>query len=96
MPTAHILDLVDDSASISRAMTEYQPEVMVVDVNVLNGQDWELLRQLKARHALVRHIVLVDTFRQQAEARAAGADVVLVKGFGTAKLCEVIGKLVSG
>jgi DNA-binding NarL/FixJ family response regulator len=95
MPSIHILAPVDNGASALRAVTEDRPDVVVLDVNVLNGQTWGLLRQLSQRCVLARYLVLVDSFGQQAVARANGIDVALVKGFSTTELFSNVQNLMS-
>jgi DNA-binding response OmpR family regulator len=69
------------------------PALLLLDASLTGDDIWLTVRRAKARWPGARIIALVDTVEQQAEAEAAGADVVLLKGFPAGRLVVAIVKL---
>jgi DNA-binding response OmpR family regulator len=89
------VSLADDSASALRMVSERHPGLVLLDTNLPGEEVTALLKRIKAdaNGSQSRCLVLADNFRQRREARSAGADAALVKGFPTAELFEVIEEL---
>jgi DNA-binding NarL/FixJ family response regulator len=75
-------------------MREHQPDLMLLDTNLPDSEEWQVLEQIKTLWPKIHCIVLADDVRQQQEATALGADIILLKGFPPAKLAETIEALI--
>ena len=95
MPEALVLDPLEDCSKISHVVPEHQLAVVLVDINILDDQTSTLLRQFKIDRPLARCLVFVDSYRRQVEARDAGADAVLLKGFTTPELFSTVNELLA-
>lgn len=89
----NIIGLASDSSSALAMVSEHHPALVLLDTNLPGEEMTTLLRRIKANGSQSRCLVLSDNFRQQLEARSAGADAALVKGFSTIKLFEAIERL---
>lgn len=69
-----------DGLSTLNLVRERQPDLLVVDCNLLEDEVCALLRQVKEEQPHVRCLVLTRTRRQRDRAAAAGADAVLPDG----------------
>ena len=94
-PGITIVGSADDSSSVLRLISEHYPVLVLLDTNLPGEDITTVLEQVKASGPENRSLVLVENFNQQQEAKAAGADVALVKGFRTAKLFAIIERLLS-
>jgi DNA-binding NarL/FixJ family response regulator len=83
------VNLVDDGQSALGLAPEYQPALVLLDTPTFNG-GMALLGQIKTKWPETHCIVLADNTRQQQEAKAAGADDVMLKGFPAAQLFAAI------
>jgi DNA-binding NarL/FixJ family response regulator len=95
------LDVVGDSASVAGAFDLVQqqcPDVILLDLSLVDGDGVSLLRELRARSPQTR--VVVVTMHRDAEtvrqALHAGADGYVVKGAHTAELLEAIHAVMRG
>jgi DNA-binding NarL/FixJ family response regulator len=95
MPQISAVDVVSDMPSDSRGGVSLCPALVLLDAARADGQVWLAVRRAKARWPHARTIILVGTVEQQAEAEAAGADVVLLQGFPPGRLVAAIVKLVA-
>jgi DNA-binding NarL/FixJ family response regulator len=95
MPKVQILDPVKDCSTILHVVPEHQPAVVLADINIWDDQTSTLLRQFKMDRPLARCLVFVDSYRRQVEARDAGADAVLLKGFTTPELFSTVNELLA-
>jgi DNA-binding NarL/FixJ family response regulator len=97
MPQIEILAETTDPSALLRMGADIQPDVVLLDASLPEEQVWAALRQVKEEWSHTRSIVLVEGSQQQHKAQAAGADVVLLKGYPAAKLIAAIeGLLPSG
>ena len=92
-PQIKAVNKVDDASSALRAVAEHHPDLVLLDGSLSSNEIWTVLRQIKVEQPQTRCIVLGDNGRQQQEARAAGADAILIKGFSATKLFQVIERL---
>ncbi len=71
-------------------MSEFKPDLVLINAMATNQEDWSLLKKLKAGWPETPCIVLTEDFIQQTQATLMGADAVFVRGFPAAKLSNVI------
>jgi DNA-binding NarL/FixJ family response regulator len=95
MPQIEILAETADPSALLSMGAGMQPDVVLLDANLPEDQVWAALEQIKAEWTQTGSIVLVEDSEQQQEALAAGADVVLLKGYPAAGLIEAIEGLLS-
>jgi DNA-binding NarL/FixJ family response regulator len=95
MPEIEIVAEVKNFAALQHAGEELQPDLILIEAGAtLNGLP-EVLHHFKQRWKNTRTIVLVETTKHQETAAAAGADVVLLKGFRATRLIEQIQSLIA-
>jgi DNA-binding NarL/FixJ family response regulator len=83
----------DDSVSVLGWMVAHPPALVLLDTS-LNGVDLsEVLAYIRSNGARTRCLVLADSVRQRREARRAGADAVLLKGFPIGELFQAVSDL---
>lgn len=95
MPQIETVNLAGDAPSAVRAVAEHHPALVLLDTSLPDERVSTMVRMIKANEVRSRCLVLADDFQQLREAKAAGADVALVKGFRAAKLFEIISELLS-
>ena len=95
MPQIEILAETTDPSALRRMGAGMQPDVVLLDASLPEDQVWAALGRIKAEWSQTRSIVLVEDSQQQQKAQAAGADVVLFKGYPAAKLIAAIEGLLS-
>jgi len=95
IPQIDIVGQVDDGSRALEIIREHHPDLVLLDTNLPNGEEWQVLGQIKTLWPEIRCIVLADDVSQQQRARILGADVVLLKGFPPAKLAETIEAIVA-
>ena len=93
IPQVDIIGQVGDGAQALEMVCGHHPDLVLLDVNLPNDEEWQVLKQVKTLQPETRCIVLADDVSQQQQARILGADVVLLKGFPPAKLADIIEKL---
>lgn len=93
IPQVDVIGQVGDSSLALEMVREHHPDLVLLDTNLPNEEEWQVLRQVKILRPEIRCIVLADDVRQLREAKTLGADIVLLKGFPPAKLAEIIERL---
>ncbi len=93
IPQVEILGEVEDGASTLRIVARSQPALVLLDADLLNDEDWGILRTIKARWPQMQCLLLTETSRQVQVARNNGADETLFKGFSMAELSQAIQRL---
>jgi DNA-binding NarL/FixJ family response regulator len=95
IPGIEVVHPVDDAPSAQEVIAEHCPALVLLDANGIDGGDGisTAVKMIKDQRTPNRFLVLVEDVRQQGEAQAAGADVVLVNGFPAARLFEVVAGL---
>ena len=76
-------------------LTDAQPQLVVLDVNLLGSETRPLLALIKAIAPRTHTVVLVDTIEQQQTLQTTSADVVLLKGYPAAELFASIERLLA-
>lgn len=74
-----------DVASAWKAITDRQPALVLLDASLGYNDVMVLLSRLE-KEPRCRSLVLADNIHQKTDIQAAGADVVLIKGFPAEKL----------
>jgi len=94
LPEIEIVAEAKTLTSLQHAGEELQPDLILIEAGpALNGLP-EALHHFKQRWTHTRTIVLVETREHEETAVAAGADVVLLKGFRATRLIEQIQSLI--
>lgn len=93
MPQVGGVEVVSDLDSALTRRVDLVPILLLMDANRSNDQVWLSVRRARRMWPGVRTIMLVSSVEQQAEAEAAGADVVLLQGFPAARLVAAIVRL---
>ncbi len=70
-----------------------QPSLVVVDADESFMGDCVFLKKLLSQYRQTRCLVIVNTFDQAAQAKQMGADAVLLRGFSTSALHQVLAAL---
>jgi DNA-binding NarL/FixJ family response regulator len=95
LPQVEMVKVVEDVPSALGIISARGSGLVLIDTSPSCDEVFTALRRIKAEGSQIRFLVLADDRRQQEEAKAAGADIVLFKGFPAAKLFSVIEDLVS-
>jgi DNA-binding NarL/FixJ family response regulator len=93
MPQIGAVSVASNARSALTADLDPTPALVLLDSGMTVDDVWLTLRGAKARWPLARTIVLVSDVQQQAEAEAAGADMVLLEGFPAGRLVAAILRL---
>jgi DNA-binding NarL/FixJ family response regulator len=83
----------DDEPSALSLVESVRPQLVLLDSEMADGGPWALLQRLKAGYPQCGSVVLVCNLQERAQAEAAGADVVLLRGFPAETLFQVIEEL---
>lgn len=94
IPQVEVVRPADDSQSALMIGTGCYPGLVVLDYDLNHDSD-AALRHIKAEWPHMQCIVLADDERDQQAARAAGADIVLMKGVLASKFYATIEELLS-
>jgi DNA-binding NarL/FixJ family response regulator len=95
IPQIEVVGTADDVSAAQGMAVERCPDLVLLDTNLPGEEALSAVRQLRLACPQARCIVLADNVEQQQEAAAAGADVVLLKGFPAAELIATIEELVA-
>ncbi len=93
IPQMGRVEQAGDTSSALRTIRKQQPTLVLLDFSLIGDDLRTLLKRIKAESPQTQSLVLVDDAEQQQEAKASGADRVLIKGFTAEKLIETIGRL---
>lgn len=85
-----IVAVTSDLLSAINLVALYHPDITLIDSPTMNGQLTSIISQIKEKYPFTYCIVLIGTLQQQEEARAAGADNTLLKGFRTSELLQMV------
>ncbi|MDY7076606.1 MAG: response regulator [Chloroflexota bacterium] len=95
MPQIGAVDLVDDGLSVLNVATKRRPALVLLDTHTPSDEIHTTLRNIKTMWPQTPCIVLASNGRQQRDARAAGADGVLLKGYPATQLFAIVEGLLS-
>lgn len=96
LPSIDWVQSVEDTRALLDVLTDAQPRLVVLDINLLGSETRPLLALIKAIAPRVHTVVLVDTIEQQQALQTASADLVLLKGYPAAELFASIEQLLAG
>jgi DNA-binding NarL/FixJ family response regulator len=96
LPSIDWVQSVEDTRALLDVLTDAQPRLVVLDINLLGSETRPLLALIKAIAPRVHTVVLVDTIEQQQALQTASADLVLLKGYPAADLFASIEQLLAG
>jgi DNA-binding NarL/FixJ family response regulator len=91
----NIIGQASDSSTALKMISEQHPVLVLLDTN-LPGEGYAIVLQHIKSDGSSRCLVLADDVRRQRQARSAGADAALLKGFTTAELFETTERLLPG
>lgn len=83
----------DDLASGAQVIAERAPALVILQSGKDNGTFQAELRQLKIQCPNIHFAVVVPDYRQAEQARAAGADAVLMEGFTSETMFAAIDQM---
>jgi DNA-binding NarL/FixJ family response regulator len=95
LPQIDSIQSVEDTRSILAIMSVTQPQLVVLDINLMEKDSGSILAQIKASAPRARLVVLVDQIEQQQELLVTPADLVLLKGYPAAELFSRIDQLLA-
>ncbi len=95
MPQAYAVILAGESTVAERLIAERRPALLLLDMALPGEGAQVVMQQIQSRSPRTRCIALADDVQQQQDAQAAGADVVLIKGFSPAQIIAVLEALLS-
>ncbi len=90
IPRIEFVEQVDRGSAALAMVIQNHSVLVLLDSSLPSEELWTALKQIKVEWPQTQCIVVVDTIRQQAEARASGADGVLLKGFAAETLFVTI------
>jgi DNA-binding NarL/FixJ family response regulator len=90
VPQIETVKQVSDAQSVLRVLTEHQPALVLLDTNLPGNGTLTVLKRIKSQRPQSRCLVLTDDIQQQHDAKTAGADLALLKGFPAVELYEII------
>jgi DNA-binding NarL/FixJ family response regulator len=82
-----------DADSLFRLGAQFQPDLVLLETDLFAADLVKVLCHVQTTWKRARTVVLVENAREQDEAEAAGADVVLYKGFRAARLLAIVEEL---
>jgi DNA-binding NarL/FixJ family response regulator len=84
---------VDDAVSALNFVTTVSPDLVMLDAEALGDQAEALLAGIKEVRPQCHCIALICNISGERQARSAGADAILLKGFPAAKLFGTVDRL---
>jgi DNA-binding NarL/FixJ family response regulator len=93
IPGIGAIHQANDGPSALAMSIELEPTLVLLDYHLSKNGHSNTLARMKARQPQAQFVVLVDNEDQVQRARAAGVDLVLIKGVRAATLLESIEKL---
>ena len=95
LPEIKIVAEARDISALETTAHELQPDLILLDMSLATDSMEATLAYIKQTWSRVSCIVLVETAVQRKTAVAAGADVVLFKGYRAAQLITIIEDLLA-
>ena len=95
LPQIEIVAECRDMPSLLHMGTKTQPDLLLMESNLPGNHVHESLKHINTEWPATRTVLLVDNVAQQQEAKSAGADVVLFKGYRAAGLLGIVEDLLS-
>lgn len=96
IPQVEIVKQADNVPPASAMGAQYPPALVLLDCDLPHAGPVATLGQIKAEWPRTRFVVLVDDEQEQQAAKAAGADVVLMKGVLASRFLATVEDLLTG
>jgi DNA-binding NarL/FixJ family response regulator len=93
MPRLKVAGITSHSYSTMPLLTQYNPALVLLDVDLPDNQAWILLKEIQLKRLQSRCLLFVNSIEQQRAAKSAGANAALLKGFEVMELVTTIEKL---
>ncbi len=93
LPRIEIIDETDDISTALDVISQYHPDLVVIDGTFPVEDVWIFLRQIRKRSPLTRRLMLADTVREIQEIEAPSAEAICLKGVPPAELMAQIERL---
>ena len=90
VPWIEVVRQVRHTSSVLSAIEESRPALVLLDTNVPGDEVPDMVKQIKTTWPQVQCLVLADTIQQEQQARSAGADVSVLKGFPATELFCIV------
>lgn len=94
MPRLKVAGVTSHNFSAMQLLAQYNPALVLLDVDLPDNQAWVLLKQIQLKHLQTRSLVFANSIEQQRAAQSAGANATLLKGFEVLELFTTIEKLI--
>ena len=88
IPPISAVLVAEDINSTLRMVENHQPALILLDMTLPDMQ--EVIKQIKEQCPRIHLIVLAEDITQQEQAKASGADSVLLSGFSAKKLLAIV------
>ena len=95
LPQIDSIQSVEDIRSMLAIMSVTQPQLVVLDINLMGKDSGSVLAQIKASAPRARVVALVDQIEQQQELLDTPADLVVLKGYPAAELFDSVEQLLT-
>lgn len=96
MPQVAVVNAVGNTSALWGLLNEGHPDLILLDPPPADTPVGRAVQQIQTHCPRTRCLVLADSVQQQAEAEAAGAHRVLLKGLPGARLSAAIEGLLAG
>ena len=93
VPKIEIVAETDNPSTLLRMGNAMQPDIVLLEAGLCQEDVWSALRTIRGEWSQTRSIVLVEDSLQREKAQAAGADMVLIKGYPAGGLVAAIEEL---
>ena len=90
VPQIEILAESNDPSILRKMNEDLHPELILVDVGLIDEDDWSALTKIKENRPATKVLVLTENDQQGQAAREAGADYFLLKGFPASELAHLV------
>lgn len=93
IPQIGVVLVAEDQSSAMRMVDDHRPGLIVLDLELFRENTQALTARLSAQSPPGQTIALADDSEQKEEAKAAGVDTVLLKGFSATEFIAAIEEL---
>ena len=94
IPQIGVVLVAEDRSSAMRMVDDHRPGLIVLDLDLFRKNTQALTARLSSQSPPGQTIALVDDSEQKEEAKAAGIDTVLLKGFSATEFIAAIEELI--